>query len=69
MNLGYTESGSQTAGLNGTSGTASPHGGGTASGHRHHRRRRRKQQQASQSSQQFGSGSGEGDGFQVCLLK
>ncbi|VDL11768.1 unnamed protein product [Hymenolepis diminuta] len=64
MNLGYTESGSQTAGLNGTSGTASPHGGGTVSGHRHHRRRRRKQQQSSQSSQQFGSGSGEGDGFQ-----
>ncbi|KAM7534572.1 hypothetical protein Aperf_G00000109056 [Anoplocephala perfoliata] len=65
MNLGYTESGSQTAGLNGTSGTASPPAGGTVSGHRHHRRRRRKQQQTSQSStQQFGSGSGEGDGFQ-----
>ncbi|KAL5105771.1 Hemicentin-2 [Taenia crassiceps] len=65
INLGYTESGSQTAGLNGTSRTASPPTGGTVSGHRHHRRRRRKQQQQqSQSSvQQFGGG-GEGDGFQ-----
>lgn len=67
MNLGYAESGSQTAGLNGTSGTASPPavGGGTAGGHRHHRRRRRKQQQQqSQSSVQQFSGGGEGDGFQ-----
>ncbi|KAL5964636.1 Cell adhesion molecule-related/down-regulated by oncogene [Taenia solium] len=65
MNLGFTDSGSQTAGLNGNSGTASPPAGGTVSGHRHHRRRRRKQQQqqSQSSAQQFGGG-GEGDGFQ-----
>uniref|UniRef100_A0A5K3F7L3 Fibronectin type-III domain-containing protein n=1 Tax=Mesocestoides corti TaxID=53468 RepID=A0A5K3F7L3_MESCO len=80
MNLGYTESGSQTAGLNGGGGggggtltgnsvTGSPVGTG-ASGHRHHRRRRRKQQQQQQTPQQRQLGAGEGaegmpsDGYQ-----